>query len=104
VSQVHDPAEEVQDGAYSWVVRSLYIGLLAANLYLVFDWWRDTPQGVEVMARVQARVEAAKAKAENCEGCARRKAKLQAAVNRMHWQAERIVEGEDVPTQPEAPA
>lgn len=99
---VHDTAEEAPQA--NWVVRSIYLGLIAANLYLVFDWWRDTDQGRDVLARLSARIEAAKAKAQECEGCARRKAKLQAAVNRMHWQAERIVEGEDVETQPEESA
>ena len=99
---VHDdPQTDEYRG--SWVVRSLYIGLLAANVWLVFDWWRDTEQGRSVIERCRQRIEAAKAKAENCEGCAHRKAWLQKQVNRVHWDAERIVEGADVETQPEQP-
>ena len=79
----------------------MYSALLVANLWIMFDWWRDTPQGEAVIAKCQARLEAARVKAQECEGCARRKAKLQAAMNRMHWDAERIVQGEDVEVEPE---
>jgi hypothetical protein len=96
-------ADEEAVGAATWIVRLLYGGLIVANLYLVFDWWRDTDQGRSLMERFEAKLTAARAKAAECEGCARRKAKLAAAMNRMHWQAERIVEGEDIETQPEAP-
>ena len=100
--------DEVQDGqvesrAYTWTIRALYVSLIAANVWLVFDWWRETPQGTAYVERWRTRWADAKAKAENCEGCARRKARLQAAINRMHWDAERIVEGQDVDTQPEGP-
>jgi hypothetical protein len=94
--------EEDRRGA--WLVRGLYTAAIAANLWLVWDWYRDTPSGQAFVSRCQERIAAAKAKAENCEGCARRKQKLQAAMNRMHFQAQQIVEGEDVETQPEAPA
>lgn len=100
---VHDHEAEVDEYRPNYVVRGIYCALIAANLYLVFDWWRDTPQGEAMIERCQARIAEAKLKAQECEGCARRKARLQAAMNRMHWQAERIVEGEDVPTQPEQP-
>jgi hypothetical protein len=86
-----------------WLVRALYTAAIAANLYLVFDWYRDTPSGQAFVTRCQERIAAAKARAENCDGCARRKAKLQAMVNRVHWDAERIVAGDDVETQPEQP-
>lgn len=103
---VHEEAE-AQGHAYRWLVGGLYTALIAANLWLAFDWWRDTEQGRSVIERCQARIEAAKAKAGECEGCARRKARLrsgfEAAANRMHWQARQIVEGEDVETQPETP-
>jgi hypothetical protein len=102
VVDVHDETE-VDDRAYRWLVRSLYTALIAANLWLAFDWWRDTDQGQAMIERCQARIAEAKVKAAECEGCARRRARLQAAMNRMHWQAERIIEGEDVPTQPEQP-
>lgn len=105
MAEVHDPAEVVEempdDRAYRWIVRTLYVTLLAANLYLVYDWYRETPEGQAMIARCRARVAALKKKAEECEGCAKRRAMLQAAVNRMHWQAERIVEGDEVETEPE---
>lgn len=82
--------------AYGIVVGGLYAALLAANLYLVWDWWRDTDQGRTTIERLRA-------KAAQCQGCARRKAKLQAAMNRMHWQADQILEGEDVEVEPEQP-
>jgi len=87
---VHDPPTEGR--AYTWLVRGLYVGLISAELWFLFDWWRDTPSGQEAVARWRQRFEEAQRKAQNCEGCARRKAALQAAINRMHWQAEEIVE------------
>ncbi len=96
--------QEVDDEVRgNWLVRSLYIGLLAANAWLVYDWWRDTPQGSAVIERCRARLEAAKAKAENCEGCARRKAWLAKQTNRMHWQAEEIVAEAAETAEPEQP-
>ena len=79
----------------------LYTTLIAAELWVLFDWWRSTPEGQIVLARWRQRIEAAKVKAQECEGCSRRKAWLQAQANRMHWQAMQIVEGEDVETEPE---
>lgn len=99
-----EPAAVDEAPRSSWVVRTLYVGLVAANLYLAFDWWRDTESGSATLARWAERIEAARAKAEGCEGCARRKARLQAMIHRVHWDADRIVEGEDVPTVPEPPA
>lgn len=104
VADVHDTAE-IEEIRGSWLVRALYLGLIGANLYLVFDWWAGTPEGQAALGRLRTRWEAAKKKAEECEGCARRRALMgrafESAKNRMHWQAERIVEGEDVETQPE---
>jgi hypothetical protein len=97
-------AEPVEDRAWRWTVRALYTGLIAAELWVLFDWWRETPGGQLTLARWQAQLARLKVAAQECEGCAKRKAMLRAAVNRMHWQAERIIEGEDVPTQPEAEA
>lgn len=102
---VHDIEEEARG---SWVVRALYLGLIAANLYLVADWWAGTPEGQAFVGRVRERVAAAKAKAQECEGCARRRAMMgrafESAKTRMHFQALQIVEGEDVETTPESPA
>lgn len=101
---VDDPTEVQYEESrvYRWTVRTLYVTLLAANVYLVFDWWKSTPEGQVTLARWGQRVDALKVKAQECEGCAKRKAMLQAAINRMHWDAERIVEGnDDVQTEPE---
>jgi hypothetical protein len=103
VPAVHDLTEE-DEPRTNWVVRSLYVGLIAANLYLLFDWWAQTDQGRATVERWAAKIEAAKVKAQECEGCAQRKAWLRKQANRMHWQAEQIVAGEDVETQPEQPA
>lgn len=100
---VHDEVEADGDYRPNWLVRSLYLGLLAANAYLVFDWWRDTDQGRSVIERCRVRVEAAKAKAENCEGCAHRKDWLRKQVNRVHWQAEEIVAEAAETAEPEQP-
>jgi hypothetical protein len=104
VPDVHDSEIEVEAAPpIRWVTGAIYTALLAANLYLVFDWWRDTPQGEAVIERCRARMERAKALAGECEGCAQRRAWLQKQLNRMHWQAERIVEGDEVETQPDQP-
>lgn len=87
--------------AYVWTVRTLYAALLAVNLWLALDWYKDTPSGEATIARWRQWIAQAKARAENCEGCAKRRAMLQRAVNRVHYDAIRIVEGEDVPTVPD---
>lgn len=92
---------EQSDRAWRWAVRVLYTTLIAAELWILFDWWRETPGGQIALARWGQRLEAIKSKAQECEGCAKRRAMLQGAINRMHWQATQIVEGEDVPTEPE---
>ncbi len=79
-----------------WIVGGIYAVLIGANVWLAWDWWRDTDQGRTLIAK-------AKAKAEACEGCAQRRARLRRATERMHLQARQIVEGEDVETQPEKP-
>lgn len=98
--------DQVQDQEHSkvadWVMAGLYAAIIGANAWLAYDWWKDTPQGAAKMERWRAKVEALRVKAQECEGCAKRKAALRGAMNRMHWQAERIVEGEDVPTAPDA--
>jgi hypothetical protein len=91
VPDVHDEAE-VEPAPIRWVTGILYTVLLAANLYLVYDWWRDTPQGEAVIMRCRARVERARQLAGECEGCARRKEWLAKQTNRMHWQAREVVE------------
>lgn len=96
-----ETTEEVDDRAWRWGVRVLYTALVCAELWILFDWWRDTPGGQVTLERWGRQLEAWKVKAQECEGCAKRRAMIQAAVNRMHWQAQQIVEGEDVPTEPD---
>lgn len=81
--------------AIDWLVRGLYVATIAANLYLVWDWWANTPEGEAFIAKV-------KAKAQECEGCAQRKRMLKRAVNRIHFDAEQILDGKDVETIPES--
>jgi hypothetical protein len=103
VTQVHDDQTQTERSRIAdLLVGGLYLVIIGANAWLAYDWWRETPQGEATIERLAARIEAVKVKAQECEGCAHRKAKLKAAMNRMHWQAERIVEGEDVETVPEA--
>ena len=86
--------------AYVWTIRTLYTTLIAANLWLAFDWWRGTPEGAATLARWKAR-------AENCQGCARRRARLAQAFNRLHWEtlsdAEEIVSQADSDSEPGQP-
>lgn len=97
----HDQTEHLRSRAGDLIVGALYTAVVGANLALAYDWWRDTPNGVATIERVRTKIEALKAKAQECEGCAKRKAALRGAMNRMHWQAERIVEGAEVETTPE---
>jgi hypothetical protein len=80
------------------IIGGIYMVVIGANAWLAYDWWRETPEGQIVLGRLRGRLEALRAKAQECEGCAKRKAMLKGAINRMHWDAERIIEGEDVPT------
>ena len=75
---------EVQDAPErsrlaSIVTGTLSAALVGANLYLAWDWWRETPEGQMAIERWRSRFLAAKAKAEQCEGCAKRKAFLRAS-------------------------
>ncbi len=90
--------EPIDDDAspYRWVTRGIYAVLIGANLWIAYDWWRDTDRG-------RAVVERAKAMAAECEGCARRKRWLAAQTERMHRQARQIVEGEPEDAEAEAP-
>jgi hypothetical protein len=94
--------EEVAPGrVWTWTVRGLYVGLIAANLWLAWDWWAQSESGQAAIERWSRRLEEVKVKVQECEGCAQRKAKLTAAMNRMHWQAEKIVEEAAADTEPE---
>ena len=83
---------EHSDLVWRWTVRVLYTTLIAAELWVLWDWWRDTPGGQETVARWQSKVAEVKRKAEECEGCAKRRAWLQRQTNRLHWEAMQIVE------------
>lgn len=78
--------QEPDAAAASWLVRGVYAVLIAANLWLAFDWWRDTDQG-------RATLDRAKQWAAGCEGCAQRRAWLAKQTHRMHREARAIVEG-----------
>jgi hypothetical protein len=83
------------------IVGGIYVVVIGANAWLAYDWWRDTPGGEAVIARLRERIDAVRAKAAECEGCAKRKAAMKGMINRVHWDAERIVEGAEVETTPE---
>lgn len=67
------------------------MALVVGNLVILVDAWASTPEGQATIVRWRE-------KAKGCAGCTRRRAKLKAMVNHVHWDAQRIVEGEDVPT------
>ena len=99
---VQDPEPVDERPRRNWVVTGIYFGLIGANLWIAYDWWRDTEQG-------QAWLERAKAKAAACEGCARRKERLAALAARLHGdaihrEAREIIEGgAEVHDEPPAP-
>lgn len=102
MTQVQDTSESTERSKVTdLVVGTIYMAVIGANLYLAYDWWKETPEGRIVIERLRSRFDSVKAKAQECEGCAKRKAMLKGAINRMHWDAERIVEGQDVETVPE---
>ena len=86
---------------YRWVMPLFWTVVIVGNIVIVYDQWSSTPQGQATLDAWHARYLARWDKIKNCGGCAKRKAKLAEMVNRVHWDAERIVEGEDVPTVPE---
>jgi len=89
---------EQSDRAWKWFVRGTYAVLISAELWVLWDWWRDTPSGQETLARWRFKVAEMKKRAEECEGCAKRREMLRRATNRMHWEAQQIVEEADQPS------
>jgi hypothetical protein len=85
--------EEAGRGTH-WLTWALYAGLIGVNAWLVYDAYPKPNPVSDFVAKV-------KAKGEGCEGCARRKAAMRSAMNRMHWDAERAVDGEDIDTVPD---
>lgn len=73
---------------HPWLRRTLWTALIIGNGFILFDAWRVTPQGQATLARWGEKAERIK----NCEGCAKRRQSLKAMVNRVHWDAEQIVE------------
>ena len=88
-------ATEADDRLWRWGVRVLYVTLISAELWVLWDWWRETPSGQETVARWRYKWADVKRRAEECEGCAKRREWLQRQTNRMHWQAMEIVEQAD---------
>lgn len=80
--------ETAADTVYTWTVRLLYIGLIAGNLILIYDSWKDTPSGIEWRARVANRW----LRIRDCQGCARRREWVNRQVGHVLWQATEIVE------------
>jgi hypothetical protein len=93
--------DEVSDRAWRWTVRVLYTTLIGLEIWILFDWWRETPNGQATLARWGRQLEALKLKAQDCEGCAKRRAMIEKAINRMHWQARQIVEEANEESEPE---
>ena len=97
MASVQDPDPVDERPRRNWVVTGIYFGLIGANLWIAFDWWRDTEQGRDAIER-------AKAKAAACEGCARRKDWLARQTARLHREAEAVLEGAGAEVHDEPPA
>lgn len=90
-----------EDTPRQWVTAALYAGVIAGNLYVLWDWWSGTARGTEMRAQVRSRFEVLRTKLRECDGCARRKARLQelweakvdAAAESAVMEATSIVEG-----------
>ncbi len=80
---------------------TIWTVVIMGNVLVMYDRWRHTEQGAATIARWHDKLAAQRERVKNCEGCSRRRDALHRAINRVHWDAERIVEGEDVPTVPE---
>lgn len=87
---LEEPAAAPADTAYRWAVRALYLGLIAGNLFILWESYRDSPEYEVTAARIRRRLEALR----NCEGCARRKAAIAAAANRLIFEAGEYLEAE----------
>jgi len=108
VAQVQDSAvgdrTDPQSSAVSgrpWLLPAVYTVVVGGNLLLLYAWWRNTPRGEAFRAEAYKFLQKVKAKMKECEGCQQRKEMLRRSIGRMHWDAMRIVEGEDVETIPE---
>jgi len=97
--QVQEPTER------SWLIPLLYSVAIGGNLLLAYGWWVSTPAGERFRAAAHERPQPIITKLKECEGCARRREILQRSLGRMHWEAQRIVEGKEVETvsDPEVP-
>lgn len=80
------------EAAYRWTIRFLYLALLAANLYVVYDAYAETVPVIELRAKIRAAVHRRLEQVRNCEGCAARKAYLKRQANRVVFAATEIVE------------
>jgi hypothetical protein len=84
-----------------WLVPLLYTVAIGGNLVLAYAWWAKTPAGQQFRAAAYQRLEPVITKIRECEGCAKRREILQRSLARMHGDAQRIVEGEEVATIPD---
>ena len=87
-----DGEESRAELTYRWTIRALYLTLLAANLYIVWDAYADTAEMLVFRAKVRARVGPLLERLRNCEGCARRKEFIERQLNKVTYQATQIVE------------
>lgn len=92
-TELASDGEGAPELVYRWTIRLMYLALIGANLYVLYDANRDSPPLVELRAKIGAKLAAWRKAAEECEGCAKRKAALAAAANRVIYEATEIVEG-----------
>lgn len=90
-AELSEPTDEPRT---HWVTWALYAGLIGVNAWLVYDAYPKPNPLSELVERVRT-------KAKGCEGCARRREALKGMRNRMLFDAERAVEGEDIETVPD---
>jgi hypothetical protein len=88
VAVVDGGGDARSDEVYTWVIRGAYLLSVGLTCWYLWEAVKELPGTQIKIARAQAWV---RVHLRECEGCAQRKATLRRAVNRMHWQAERIV-------------
>lgn len=84
-----------------WGWRVAWAVVIVGNVILLYDYWSTTEQGQRVLTNLGDRFGTTMDRLKGCEGCAQRREALRRLTNHMHFTAERIVEGEDVPTIPD---
>jgi len=97
-----EPSQKLVDSdaeqVFTWVLRGVYLAVVGAYFVVVYDLYKDRPGIVNLRAKAAARWH----QMQNCEGCAKRKAAIRRATNKMMFEATEVVETAAADTESES--